>query len=418
MLPEVGKSNVGSEAFQQSNVPTKTTISEEEKTKRTLNIENTPSGTSDREASVLRIGIVGAGIGAGYIAGFQRQANVEVAALCARSLTRMKPLAERYRIPHTYGSYEEMLAVEPLDVIVVATPNFLHHPMAMAAMEAGKHILCDKPLAVNLAQAREMVAKAEERGLRHFVPFTWRFLPAAQYIKEILASGFLGQLYHANVRFYVCGWGDPQGPMRWQYDKEQAGTGALGNLGSHAIHLVEWWLGRIQRVCGRLGTAVKQRVAEGGRSVAIHVDDTCAIVSELENGVPVVFDISSVAQVSRINLEIGLHGSEGSLVFQDDWGAPDAMTGRILAMRKGDQVPSAVAIPVRVTGEFLDAPDYFTPVRSCFAQMTREFVSAIREKRPAEPSFHDGLRVQEVIDAVLRSAQEERWVTVGSVPKN
>jgi predicted dehydrogenase len=88
------------------------------------------------------------------------------------------------------------------------------------------------------------------------------------------------------------------------------------------------------------------------------------------------------------------------------------MTGRILAMRKGDQVPSGVPIPGRLTGEFLDTPDFFTPVRSCFTRMTREFVHAIREKRPAEPNFHDGLRVQEVIEAVLRSAQEERWVTV------
>lgn len=360
----------------------------------------------------LRVGVVGAGIGAGYVAGFQTQRGVEVTAICARTPTKGTAVALKYKIPRRYTVYEEMLAQESLDIVAIATPNYLHHPMVLAALEAGKHVLCDKPLAMNQSQAKEMVAKAESSGRRHFVPFTWRFVPAALYLKEIIASGYLGQLYHANVRFYVSGWGDPQGPMRWQYDRELAGSGALGNLGSHAIHLIEWWLGRIQRVCARLRTAVKQRVTEGETRVAIHVDDTCAIVAELEDGVPVVFDISSVALVPRVSMEISLQGSEGSLLFQDDWGSADASTGRILAMRRNDQVPSHVAIPVRLTGEFLDAPDFVTPVRSCFTRMAAEFIQAVREDRQAEPNFHDGLRVQEVIDAIQKSATEERWVVV------
>jgi predicted dehydrogenase len=305
-----------------------------------------------------------------------------------------------------------MLAEESLDAVAIATPNYLHHSMVMAALDAGKHVLCDKPLAINVPQAREMAAKAEQRGVRHFVPFTWRFVPAALYMKEIISTGFLGSLYHANVRYYVCGWGDPQGPMRWQYDKDQAGSGALGNLGSHAIHLIEWWVGRIERVYARLRTAVKERSAGDKSKVPVHVDDTCAIVGDLENGALVVFDISSVALVPRISIEISLHGSDGSLLFHDDWGSSDALTGRILAMRRNDQAPALVSIPNRLAGEFVDAPDFFTPLRSCFSRMAAEFIGAIRENRPARPNFHDGLRVQEVMDAVLRSATEERWITV------
>jgi predicted dehydrogenase len=265
---------------------------------------------------------------------------------------------------------------------------------------------------MNVAQAGEMVAKAESSGLKHFVPFTWRFVPASLYMKEIIASGFLGQLYHANVRFYVSGWGDPQGPMRWQYDQAKAGSGALGNLGSHAIHMVEWWLGPIRRVCSRLSTAVNYRKAHDNEKVAIRVDDTCAILGEFEDGVPIVLDISSVALVPRVSVEISLHGSEGSLLFQDDWGAGDALSGRITAMRRNDQVPSPVHIPERLLGEFHEAPDFYTPVRSCFARMASEFVRAIRENRRAEPNFHDGFRAQQVMDAVLKSAAEEQWVVV------
>ena len=126
----------------------------------------------------LRVGIVGAGIGAGYAAGFQKQRGVEVTAICARTPTRIAAVALRCKIARSYAVYEEMLAQEPLDVVAIATPNYLHHPMVLAALEAGKHVLCDKPLAMNLVQAREMVAKAESSGRKHFVPFTWRFVPA------------------------------------------------------------------------------------------------------------------------------------------------------------------------------------------------------------------------------------------------
>ena len=135
-------------------------------------------------------------------------------------------------------------------------------------------------------------------------------------------------------------------------------------------------------------------------------------IAELADGIPVVFDISSVALVPRISMEISVHGSDGSLFFQDDWGRVDAFTGRLLAMRRNDQIQTSVQIPARLTGEFLDAPDYVTPVRSCFARMTAEFIQAIRENRQAEPNFRDGLRVQEVIEAILKSDRDECWISV------
>ncbi len=360
---------------------------------------------------VLRVGVVGTGIGAGYIAGFQRQPGVEVTALCARTPARMAPVAARYQIPHLYTDYAAMLEQEPLDVVVIATPNNLHHPMTLAALDAGKHVLCDKPLALNVAQAQAMVERAEQSGRRHFVPFVWHFLPAAAYVRQIIASGFLGQVYHVNVRYFNLGWGDAQGPMRWQFDQAQAGSGALGNIGSHAIHLLQWWLGDLSEVCALLETAVKERVWPDGSKATVAVDDNVAFLGRLQDGAAVVFNASSVALVARNFLQIDLFGSDGSLIFQDDWGSEDAATGRIYAMRKNDHVPARVPIPERLTGELIDMPDYFTPFRACFGRMTAEFTTAIREERPAEPSFHDGLRVQKVLAALLESAAEKKWVT-------
>jgi predicted dehydrogenase len=126
----------------------------------------------------------------------------------------------------------------------------------------------------------------------------------------------------------------------------------------------------------------------------------------------VTFQSSAVALVERVSLEIAIFGSDGSLVFSDNWRDEDAALGRIRAMRRGDHVSSLVTIPPRLSGEFLDMPTYYTPLRACFSRMAGEFVSAIREDRPAQPNFHDGVAVQSVIDAVLQSAAEQQWVNV------
>lgn len=359
----------------------------------------------------LKVGIVGAGVGEGYVAGFQRQLGVEVAALCARTVGRLEPLALKYGIPRTYTDYESMLAQEPLDAVVIATPNYLHHSMTMAALDAGKHVICDKPLALNAAQAQEMLERATHINRKHFVPFVWHFVPAARYVKEIVESGFLGQLYHVNVRYFNLSWGDAHGPMRWQFDKEKAGSGAISNIGSHAIHLLQWWLGDIDSVCAVLGTAVKERKWPDGTSAKVDVDDNVAFLANLANGATAVFNASMVTLVARNFLQIDLFGSDGSLIFLDDWGAEDAAIGRIYAMRKNEQVPAKVIVPERLTGEFLDMPSYHSPFRSCFALMAAEFVDAIRQDRPADPGFDAGLRVQRVIDAVIQSAAEERWTS-------
>jgi predicted dehydrogenase len=363
-------------------------------------------------ADHLQVGVIGAGIGAGHIAGFQRQPEVTVAAVCTRTAERGGALARRYGVPRAYTDYHAMLDRESLDVVVVATPNHLHGEMTLAALDAGAHVVCEKPLALDASQALEMVARAEDAGRAHFVPFIWRFVPGVAYVKEVLAAGFVGRPYHVDIRYFVQGWGDPAGPMRWQFDRAQAGSGSLANLGSHLIHVVQWWLGPIDRVCGLATTAVKERRAPDGSMARVDVDDGFRFLATLGDGTPLIVALSSVAHVRRVDVEIGVFGSEGAIVFQDDWGAEDAPSGRIWANRAGDPGRIAVPIPARLLDGLLDVPDYQTPFRGCFGRMAREVVGAIREGRDAAPSFRDGLRVQEVLDAALQSATQERWVAV------
>src|SRR2546429_5554171 len=164
-------------------------------------------------AEQLRVGIIGAGIGAGYVAGFQRQPGVSVQAVWTRTAARGESLAHRYGIPSTYTDYHAMLDREPLDIVVVATPNHLHHDMTLAALDAGAHVVCEKPLALNVSQALKMASRAVAAGRVHFVPFIWRFVPGVAYVKEMLDAGFIGRAYHVEVRYFVQGWGDPAGPI-------------------------------------------------------------------------------------------------------------------------------------------------------------------------------------------------------------
>jgi predicted dehydrogenase len=361
--------------------------------------------------SVLRAAVVGAGIGEEYVLALRRHPDVQVVAICARTSASADRIGESHGVPGRYTSYESMLEREALALVFVATPNYLHFPMTMAALEAGAHVACEKPLAVSLADARLMARRSDELGRCHFVPYTWRFLPAARAVKELLDAGFVGTPYHAYVRYHVRGWNDPRGPMRWQYDAAQAGSGALANVGSHAIALVQWWLGEIRTVCSSLRTAVPERMTGDGRAARVTVDDTCALLLELEDGTPTVLSISQVAFGPRVSVEFGLFGSDGALTMQDDWGAEDAWAGRVLIAHGTDADWKPFPIPPRLT-EGSSPADPAVPFRGCYTAMVSELVSAIREGRAAAPDFHDGVRVQEVIEAALQSEGEERWVRV------
>jgi len=357
--------------------------------------------------------VVGVGIGDEYVASFQRLPDTEVTALCARTHNRLDTIADKHGVPSRYTDYADMLANEQLDVVVVATPNNLHHPMTMAALEGGINVVCDKPLALDVAQATEMVHRANEVEAKHLVAFVWRFLPAAVLMKELIDSGFVGEPYHVNAQYLNLGWGDVHGPMQWYFDKDQAGSGALGNLGSHAIDLINWWVGDLVRVTAHLSTAVKHRSApDGGGQRAVLVDDVCAFLGESIYGAQVVLSASLVAYVDRVKVEIAIYGSEGSLVFENNLNTPDASIGRIHGMRRGDASPRLLPIPGGLTEDLTSETADRAPLHGSFDRIAAAFRDGILSNHTVSPGFEAGLAVQRVIDAVQASAEYRQWVTV------
>ena len=356
----------------------------------------------------LRVGVVGAGIGVHYAESFQRIGDVEVVALCASSTRNAGPAADRLGIEAVFTDFDEMLAQLELDIVAIATPNDLHHPMTLAAVEAGAHVLCDKPLAMNSAQALEMLEAAERRGVRHIVPFWWRFLPVVTRAHELLADGSFGEPHFAYVRYLNCGWGDPHGPMRWQFDLTRSGTGALANIGSHAIHVLQWLAGDITRVCAHSAVNVAERTWPDGTVAHPDAEDTVAFVAELRNGAPVSFLASSVAYQARSAFSVAVHCSEGSVGVAAESHWPHSAIGRLTVMRRGDEGPRQLAVPGPPTSGGL--PAGAQPQDVAYTAIAAELVAAIRHARPAAPGFGEGLRVQEVIDAASASAAGAGWV--------
>jgi predicted dehydrogenase len=358
----------------------------------------------------LRAAVIGTGIGEQHLEALAAEDGVDVVAVCARTEASARRLAERHGVPHAYCSDQQLLGEQAPDLVVVATPNNLHHEMALASLVAGAHVICEKPLGMTFAQAEELAERADALERRHLAAFTWHFLPGARHMKTLLDEGAIGRVYQVQARYHVRGWGDPSGPMRWQFDAAVAGSGAVANLGSHLIHLIDWWLGDFDAVCAQLTTAVPEREGPAG-PVAVTVDDTCGLLGRLSSGVPVALSLSSVAFGPRVSVEIGVYGEQGALLFSDDWNAPHAVNGRIQRAGEGDDGWSEVPIP----GAVAQPPAGASPLAGCFAGMAAEMIAAIRDERPADPGFHDGARVQAVLDATVASAAGHRWVSVADM---
>jgi len=354
---------------------------------------------------LLRIGIIGAGAVARsvHLPGLRLCPQVEIAAGCDSDLAAARTLGT----PRVFERVEDLLATGDVDAVVVATPNHLHPEIAGAALEAGKHVLCEKPLALNLSDARGMARAAEASGLVHMTAFTYRFTPALQYLRRLVDAGELGTLRTVRAAYLMA---TSKHLLGWRSTRRLAGSGVLADIGSHLIHMVQFLAGDILAL-----TASRRRFREDPES---DVEDWISFLAEFTGGACGTFEISRVcagrgAGISE-DVFIELYGTAGSAVFslQDPWALR-------VALGPEAEDPSCPLVRREVPANFLKIAG---STRDVHADDPRwgyrydqawQFVESIRQGKPKAPTFADGARCQAVLDAALESSETRSWVQVG-----
>jgi predicted dehydrogenase len=333
-----------------------------------------------------------------------------VTALCGRNQERAAELARKFNIPHIFDDYGQLIRSGLVDAVVIATPDDLHHAMTLAAVEAGLHVVCEKPLALNAADAREMAQAADAAGVKHMTFFTLRWFQHPRFVKELVDEGRVGRPSHCQLT-YVHG-SAREARYRWRFDGERA-NGILGDLGSHLIDLARWLNGDIKRVAATLSNYVR-RFHEDGRPVK-PTNDAALLALEFANGSQGIIHTSAVAYTGGRGLEqhIVLYGDKGSVEADFTFGNFGGGTGARMAVRAARSPDGPfvdLPIPDHIWG---DVPHEET--MQVFNRMPagdRYFIDCILHDRPVTPSLWDGVAVQEVMEAAIQSHRTGQWVEV------
>lgn len=352
----------------------------------------------------LRVGVIGTSWYADsvHLPLLQNHSQAKTAAICGRNRDRAEEMAQKYDIPNVYTDYRELIEKADLHAVVIAVPDDLHYPMTMDALDAGLHVLCEKPLACNADQAREMLEKAERAGVKHMTNFTYRWMPFYRHMQQLVSDGYVGTPYHCHIR-YLGGYGR-EAYYQWKWDRRRA-NGILGDMGSHMIDLARWCIGDIVEVSGRLSTFV-QRPGKGDQPLD-PANDSALLTLQFENGAVGVIQVSAVAHVGNRWQEqhVILHGEGGTLEVDVDFS--QGYTVRAARHDEGELqtlvTPDSLLAGADVNASFMDQ---FTGIFRTQSVGTRLFVDAIMKDLPLSPSFYDGLKAQEVVDAAIASDEQ------------
>lgn len=364
----------------------------------------------------MRVGMIGTSwwADAMFLPALAAHPGAELVAICGRNEARARDKAYEWHIPQVYTDYRKLIDSGEVDALVVATPNDSHYPITMHALDAGLHVLCEKPLAMDYAQAREMAEKAAEKHAITMVPFTYRFMPVSRYIKELIDSGYLGQPYHCNLRYYA-GYARKRDYM-WRFDAGVAGSGVLGDLGSHFTYLAHWFFGDVVAVTARLASLGERADLTPAGEPYTKADDVALITLEFANGALGVVHASSMAYEDTPSGQfqtMELHGSEGTLHGEIDWDTVHRVSGARAAEGPVRELP----IPDHIW-QSARRETFMESYNAIFREedhMTREFISAILKGEQVDPDLAAGARIQRILDAALLSHQQGRRVLIEEI---
>lgn len=348
---------------------------------------------------MVRIGIVGVG-GIGYgrhIPDIIASEDGKVVAICDIDEERLKYVGDKLHLDaaHRFVHYTDLIACPDVDAVEICTPNYLHCEIALAAVKAGKPVNVEKPLDVNVEATLALQQALQESKVPNMISFSYRFKSAVRYAKEILDQGMIGEIININAAYMQSGAFIPGRRLEWRFEKEKAGSGALGDLGSHLIDMAMLLFGDIKTVSATMGTVVKQRKRLDGEEYAdVLVDDYCNFIAEFANGASGLFNITKCAIGHSNTIKFEVFGRDGVISF--NLNQPDTLDvciGKIDAEGFGIHT--------------VKVPDRY---KACQGQT---FIDLVKGKEtPLLPTIDDGIKCQRVLDAIQRSAEQQRIITL------
>lgn len=347
-------------------------------------------------------------------------------ALAGRDREGVEQAATQWGWASTETDWRRLLEREDIDLIDIVTPNHLHAEMAIAAAEAGKHVICEKPLAMSVDEARRMVEAVQKAGTVHMLCHNYRFAPAVQFAKKLIEEGRLGRIYHIRGQYLQDWIMDPQFPLVWRLRKEVTGSGALGDVGAHILDLARFLVGEFQEVSGMMETFIRERPlgemsgglnarAEAGNRGEVDVDDAAVFMARFENGALGVFEATRFAGGNRNGNRFEINGEKGSIRW-------DLENMNNLEVYLEEDEPGLQGFrTINCTEEHHPYGAAYWPsghiigYEHTFINLFSELMKGIADGSSPAPNFEDGLRNQLVLAAVEKSARSGQWIKVSDL---
>jgi predicted dehydrogenase len=333
--------------------------------------------------------------------------EAELTAVCTAHEGTARAAQQRTGAHLAFWDYQEMVRSPEIDLVTVAVRISMHHPIVVAALEAGKHVFCEWPLALNAGQATDMYTVAQGKGVSHAVGTQARFSPGIMFAKELLEQEYIGRPLLFQMAHFLSSAIAPRPSHRWWSMRAEEGGGAILIACGHALDVVRWYLGEVEEVCGKVQTLVREtRFSDTGEVVPVTAIDTVAGVARLGNGVTGTIHVSNACKAgSGFRLEI--YGAEGRLLVESPH-MVQYSAARVYAARGQDPFRE-LPVPSRfyeVTGLAAESQAFQV------AQLLRRFMRAINAGEVFHPNFGEALNLHRTIEAIARSSESGGWETV------
>jgi predicted dehydrogenase len=360
---------------------------------------------------------------------FDTEAVPVLQAIAGRDAAGVREAAEKMGWASWETDWRRLIERDDIDLIDIVTPNNTHAEIAIAAAQAGKHVICEKPLALTVGQALHMLEAVKKAGVVHMVCHNYRFAPAVQFAKKLIADGRLGRIYHIRATFLQDWLMDPDFPLTWRLRKEVSGSGTLGDLGAHLIDLARFLVGEFSEVAGMMETFVKQRPlgdmdihlkgrADSGQREDVTVDDASAFLARFENGALGVFEATRFSRGNRAGNRFEINGEKGSI----RWDMENLNHLQVYLEEdepglQGFRTISCTEVEHPFAAAYWPA-GHIIGYEHTFINLLAEMMNGISTGVSPSPNFEDGVRNQIVLEAVEQSVQTGQWVKVSEYTGN